>query len=408
MGYRVIPILLSTLDLREPYHGGARATLGYLALASLFNNNKALYVRVKPLEKEDKEATYTLTLQHYDKISHVYCIEVPLLKDYTVKSSILNPYVKHVLKAIVNFLTQSECVLSIISWRHFCPIASLLRLSMFLPGNKRQKIRLVGIADALPGFYSRDYISTRIYARENLKKVIIPAIFGRAYYAIVWRDFDIIIAISNDIRAKLKSLLYPNVIALYPLYVKIQSISSRKLNTERLELTNTIIEKVHDLSQRYELTIFSSAPLNLISVIAKRNNGYLFLTYSRSINTQVSIRGNIILIPKGISDNILSELYKSVDLVWVHREIMTGISITILEALYYQKPIVCNITALRGYEDLIHTDIIFPYYRLRDISELLKLMDKHFTYNNWRLIKKIISEDIIERFKIVLEDVLCV
>lgn len=391
MSYRMIPILLSVHDPKEPYHGGARATLGYLALASLLNNGKAIYIRVGSW-RISETSTYTLTLQHYDKTLHIKCIEVPLLKSYTAKDSILNLYTQYLTKSIVNSLSKSknEYALIIVGWRHFWPVTMSLRLSMLL--TRKQRVMLVGIADALPGFYAREYISTHM-------KAVIPVAFGKLYYALIWRNIDVLIAISSDIEGKLKSLLYPNVIALRPLYVKIQSVSlTEGSEIGKHESMDMIVENVCDLSQKYRLIIFSSAPRDIIDVIAKKSSDCLFLTFQPLLDVRTPRSNNVVLIPKGIPDDILAKLYACVDLIWVHRKVMTGISMTILEALYYRKPVICNTTALRGYEDLMHTNAILPYNSLHDVSALIKLIDKYFTHIRWDSVRKVLSEETINRF----------
>jgi glycosyltransferase involved in cell wall biosynthesis len=143
---------------------------------------------------------------------------------------------------------------------------------------------------------------------------------------------------------------------------------------------NTNVNEFLDKLEEFDIIVHYSGPLELLPLLAVRFPRILFTMtgpsayYARQY-VRDKERGNIVLL-HNVPDSTLKILYNKLSASIIVRPVMTGISMTALQSLYFGVPIIANKTAVLGLEDLVdrynEKGIIKVFTRWSELVKILR------------------------------------
>mgnify|MGYP001626271521 CR=1 FL=1 len=317
-------LALSKNDLRYPVHGSARIHLNLVG--SISSLTQTLYLNIGSI-KCDAVKIYVSDYSNFS--SQFLQVSIPD-----------NMEIIRRLPSIISFTPDVILCLSREKYYIYCSI--LARIF---------KVPLILFNDAMRYLYINEIMrlgNFKFRLREAFKGVVaIP------YYFILTSSSDLSLTVSDDIIKKM-NLLRNKMIIVRPPYLLLKDKSSidHRIIPENLILysgdLNTLAKFVNEFR---DLNFVVTGPLAY---------------YARNVFHR---RDNLLLLPN-ISDADLVKLHEKIKLAIVLRNVMTGISMTILQELFFGRPVIANLIAVRGFEDFIGKGV----YIAKNIEELKSLV----------------------------------
>jgi len=348
-------LALSVHDLRAPIHGSARLALSMIGALALKGVN-VTYVR---LLSGKSELTRIITTSRYGDSSFLQ-LSLPYMRSTSTREYLLRlPNMVDIRKIIANVCQDSDVVL--------CLDRKLFPLCKYLSMHLRAPLILSG--DALK------YLVTF----ESLTPI------ARLYYALAMALSNITITITKKLEEEAKNLsLLGNLLRIQTLRPTFMLLKDDFRDGEREALS----------SLPESLVLYSGSP-SLLKFLAKKLSHVNFVVtgpqaYYAKIAGLDRFR-NVYLL-HNISDRALAELHRYITCAVVHRDAMTGISITILQEMYFGKPVIANSTAALGFEDAVESGLVLIAEESRSYVDMLQ----HLLSNEEALYK--LSTRIIEFF----------
>ncbi|MCX8205364.1 MAG: hypothetical protein N3H31_06925 [Candidatus Nezhaarchaeota archaeon] len=198
---------------------------------------------------------------------------------------------------------------------------------------------LLLLQDALKYLFIEQLVKASSLKIRDL--LIVPP--ARLYYLLSTAASDLSIAVSRDIELRLKNPLMRNkVYTVRPTFMLVSS--SHSLETEKL----TVDELPNEL-------VIYSGPLTILRYLASKTPAINYVVTGPSAyyakHMGLGDFRNVHLL-HDVSDVLLSKLHEKAVIALIIRQVMTGISMTIVQELYFGKPVLVNSVAIQGLEEL--------------------------------------------------------
>ncbi|CCC81997.1 hypothetical protein [Thermoproteus tenax] len=331
-------LALSIHNLKTPVHGGARLTLS--VLGALSYSHTVLHLGLTGSEVK------------YDKITVKYRRYATSFDQLLIPNRIY--FMKSELQ-LANSLKMADAVVSLIARIKYdpeiilCGDRGLFALCKLLSNKLNSK--LVMMQDAL-----------RYVFIKNLKTP-----FAISFYAMTVLNSDASIAVSQPVAETLRKI----------------TLRSRKVFTiipTFMLLYDNHREESHQINTGVDNALLYSGPTELLIPLARAFPQINFVVtgplayYTMPLVKSYGLKN--IYLYHNVPDSLLEKINESVTASLIIRNEMTGISITILQSLYFGNPVVANPLAIRGYENLIrkHKELIQNVKIFNNLNQLLQLI----------------------------------
>ncbi len=338
-------LVLSKHDLRYPFHGAARLQLGIVSALSY--SAEILYIR----SGFSKDHVVKIATTDYNNFNSYFTqLSIPL-STYNIKLLVskirFNP-------DIILCLSRS-CYL-------YCKILSkILRTPIIL------------LHDAMRYLYLNEIIRSDSSLISKFSEAF-KGVIALPYYVTLTSLSDLSIAISRDIINKL-GILKNKIIYLRPPYILLK---------DKVSLDHSSIPE--------NSVLYSGDVEILVKLIESFKDLSFIVTGPAAYYMKRRLRpGKNLFLLHNISDADLFKLHDKIFFAIVLRNAMTGISMTILQELFFGKPVIANDIASRGFEDFIGRGIYIAnnFYELKNlikklnndtiVNELSKLIKEQYT-----------------------------
>jgi hypothetical protein len=319
-------LALSKHDLRYPFHGAARLQLGLVS--ALSSSVETLYIK----SGFSKDYVVKIATTDYNNFnSHFIQLSIPISIDN--------------IKRLTNKMHFTPDIIFCLSRDHYLHCMILAKIF---------RDPLILLNDAMRYLYLNEIIKSGGSVTFRLREASIGMI-AIPYYIMLTSLSNLPIAVSKDIIEKMR-LLKNKIVCLRPPFILLKDKPSLDHNIIPVNsiLYSGDIETLIKLIEIFkELNFIVTGPMafHIKSILYSKNN--LFLLHN-------------------ISDADLVKLHEKIKFAIVLRNSMTGISMTILQELFFGKPIIANNIATRGFEDFIGRGI----YIARNLDELKILIKK--------------------------------
>jgi len=307
-------LAISKHDLRYPVHGSARLLLSILGALSYCHD--ILYIGIRGVHSKS----------NYTKLRTEFRGEYTSFDQITL-SHHYRSYLS-IFETILDINRNKDFVPDIVlcASREFFPLCMIL-------ARKYGSVSTT-LQDAL----------RYLYIISFLKAIAIP------WYMLITGASDLSICVTEDIEAKLRRLclgLKRDIYTIRPTFMLLA-------NKDRDSSTSYLLDQLEKL----DTPIYYSGPADLLSLLASKFPYTLFivtgpLAYHVMRSEKANKLKNIMLL-HNVPDNVLKIVHNKVLASVVVRPVMTGISMTILQSLYFGVPIIANEIAVLGYEDIVN------------------------------------------------------
>jgi len=326
-------LAISKHDLRAPIHGSARLLLSILGALSYYHN--VIYIGATGSYDDIK-----LLVEFRNNISS--------FRQITLSYRYKNPFLIH--EIISSTIRHISFVPDII----FCATREHIFTCKLLA--EEHDAILIMLQDALK----------YLYINNPLRSLAIP------WYVFITLMSDVSICVTRDIEDKLRKIslgLKKNIYTIHPTFM---------LLTETNESIN--VDRLLDKLEKFNIIVHYSGPLEPLPLFAIKFPSMLFTITGPSAYYAKQYLGdkewkNIMLL-HNIPDSMLKILYNKVSASIIIRPVMTGISMTALQSLYFGVPIIANKTAVLGLEDLVNKykeeGIIKIFTRWSELAKTLR------------------------------------
>jgi|GEM_PF-2970702 len=335
-------LAISKHDLRAPIHGGARLLLSILGALSYYHN--VIYIGATGSYDDIK-----LLVEFRNNISS--------FRQITLSHRYKNPFLIH--ETISSTIRHISFVPDII----FCATREHIFTCKLLA--EEHDAILIMLQDALK----------YLYINNPLRSLAIP------WYVFITLMSDVSICVTRDIEDKLRKIslgLKKNIYTIHPTFM---------LLTETNESIN--VDRLLDKLEKFNIIVHYSGPLEPLPLFAIKFPSMLFTITGPSAYYAKQYLGdkewkNIMLL-HNIPDSMLKILYNKVSASIIIRPVMTGISMTALQSLYFGVPIIANKKAILGLEELIYKydekNIIKIFNQWSELVKILKGLEDKDNYD---------------------------
>ncbi len=332
-------LAISNQDLRHPFHGSARLQLSLLGALAL-TNSEVLYVNVASNGFSQQNIRVTSS---FGRTS---------FKQINIPGMTTSNYAKYLksLNVLEGLLDIKPEVLFCLS-RHTIILCKIL--------SKKLGVPLILLHDALRYLYLHQLLrSTKTRIKEVFYSV--PALIS---YAIITLLSSASLSVSEDFKLYFNKLLLKNKI--YEIKPTFMLLNDHDCNSQEME----------DLSTLPEDLFLYSGPLWILKYIASKTPRLNYVVtgpVAFNVKNQMHNRLKNIHPLHNICDIQLCELHKRIRAAVILRESMTGISMTVVQELYFGKPIIANsiaISGIRGLKDVRGISVV------DNIPKLLTLLN---------------------------------
>lgn len=169
-----------------------------------------------------------------------------------------------------------------------------------------------------------------------------PALLALPFYVATTLASNASIAVSESIKS-FGSLINRRIHVVRPTFMLLN------------DAHDTPSEKLSKLDELLEELVLYSGPLGTLRYIAsKTSNINYVITGPSAYYAKLSGLNNFsnIYLLHNISDQLLSKLHDKIALAIIIRNVMTGISMTAIQELYFGKPLLINTVALQAWKSL--------------------------------------------------------
>jgi hypothetical protein len=335
-------LAISKHDLRAPIHGSARLLLSILGTLSYYHN--VIYIGATGSYDDIK-----LLVEFRDNITS--------FRQITLSRHYRNPFLIH--EIISRIIRRINFVPDII----FCATREHIFTCKLLA--EEYDAILIMLQDAL----------RYLYINNPLRSLAIT------WYTFVTLMSDVSICVTRDIEDKLRKIglgLKKNIYTIRPTFMLLTDINE-SINV------NGLLNKL----EKFNMIVHYSGPLELLPLLAIKFPSILFTITGPSAYYAKQYLGdkewkNIMLL-HNIPDSMLKILYNKVLASIIIRPVMTGISMTALQSLYFGVPIIANKTAILGLDDLIdkynEKNVIKIFNQWSELVKILKGLENKDNYD---------------------------
>jgi glycosyltransferase involved in cell wall biosynthesis len=304
-------LVISKHDLRAPFHGGARLLLSILGALSYHHN--VVYMGFTGIYDNAKICT-----EFRNYLTSFYQVTL----GYHYK----NPFSIH--KAASDTIRYTNFFPDII----LCASREYIFACKLLA--RKYGAILLLLQDAL----------RYLYINSFLKALAV------SWYILVTVMSDVSICVTRDIENRLRKLslgFKKNIYTIRPTFMLLADMGK-----------NTNVNEFLDKLEGFDTIVHYSGPLELLPFLAVRFPCTLFtITGPSAYYAKQYVRDkecrNIVLL-HNVPDSVLKALYDKLSASIIIRPVMTGISMTVLQSLYFGVPIIANKAAVLGLEDLVN------------------------------------------------------
>ena len=321
--FRILAV--SIHNLKYPFHGSARLQLSMLGALSL-TGSRIVYLNV---------ASNASSMEEVPVISRY---GVASFKQANLSGTISQNQIKYlrVMPAVKDILNYTDPNIILCFSRQTFLLCKMLSLKLNIP--------LVTLHDAMRYLYVNQLIRASLLGAKEVPS----ALLALPFYVATTLASNASIAVSENIKSSFGSLINRRIHVVRPTFMLLN------------DAHDTPSEKLSKLDELPEELVLYSGPLGTLRYIASKtpNINYV-ITGPSAYYAKLSGLNNFsnIYLVHNISDQLLSKLHDKIALAIIIRNVMTGISMTAIQELYFGKPLLTNAVALQGLEELKHQGI---------------------------------------------------
>jgi len=321
-------LALSIHDLRYSNHGNARLSLSTLGAMAL-GDTEVLYLNVAA--REDSMSRLYVRSRYGKTHFKFICLSSDGISQNP--ASYLN------LKSVITELCEAPHVI-------LCEDRRLVLLCKTL--SIKYEVPIMLRLDSLKYLYYKDLLKSSTSKLSELSKVPLAIASYIAWTAIS----DAAICVSKYMEAKFRSLGCSNVRTVEPTFMLLDRTSDL-LSSQRVDL-NELPSNLVLCSCPKKLAIYLASKTPEVSYVITGPSAF----YTREFLKNLKSRPRNLFFLWNIGDSLLEELHKKVKLAVIARPLLTGVSMTHVQELYFGLPAIVDSNVASSLNDVSRSGAI--------------------------------------------------